>query len=295
MKKGIFLLLPVIVACAGCATNTKSTMDTYYAGNYSEAFKQFSKLANNGDPDAQFMLGHMYEYGEGVPKDAAQALIWLKKAADQGNASAQFKVGYLYDIGEGVPQDRETAKQWYKKSLITSQGREGVTAGELFLNGNGVPKDIPTGLKWIERGAQYGDMDANLRLEEIYELGEEGVKKDPVKAEYYYNQVATQQTDSKEEFVKYFHKILLSHEYSLMIKLHKNSANTYFIPGGSGLTVISFDLIKNKPLNVAIKKSCGNKELDAMGLKLIKESVFPLPPASFSGKHTYQIAIPFKY
>ena len=33
---------------------------------------------------AQFNLGVMYANGDGVPKDAAEAVKWYRKAADQG-------------------------------------------------------------------------------------------------------------------------------------------------------------------------------------------------------------------
>ncbi|MBM3794707.1 MAG: sel1 repeat family protein [Acidobacteria bacterium] len=40
-------------------------------------------------------MGFAYAKGEGVPKDAAQAVFWYRKAADQGNANAQFNLGLM--------------------------------------------------------------------------------------------------------------------------------------------------------------------------------------------------------
>ena len=39
-----------------------------------------------GNAVAQARLGWMYEKGEGVPQDYAQAAAWYLKAAEQGNA-----------------------------------------------------------------------------------------------------------------------------------------------------------------------------------------------------------------
>jgi uncharacterized protein len=39
----------------------------------------------------------MYQYGEGVPKDDAEAVKWYRKAADQGNSDAQAKLEALQD------------------------------------------------------------------------------------------------------------------------------------------------------------------------------------------------------
>ena len=47
----------------------------------------------------------MYDRGERVPQDYAEAIKWYRKAAEQGYASAQYNLGIMYDDGEGVPQD----------------------------------------------------------------------------------------------------------------------------------------------------------------------------------------------
>ena len=44
---------------------------------------------------AQFILGSLYEYGTGVPKDTAQAAAWYRKAADQGHANAKQRLETL--------------------------------------------------------------------------------------------------------------------------------------------------------------------------------------------------------
>ena len=44
--------------------------------------------AEKGDARAQFSLGNMYREGEGVPKDATEAVKWYRKSAEQGVAVA---------------------------------------------------------------------------------------------------------------------------------------------------------------------------------------------------------------
>src|SRR5271154_6828431 len=58
--------------------------------------------AQGGDPDAEFDIGYVYETGEGVPQDYAQAAIWYRKAAEQGNANSQYDLALLYNTGQGV-------------------------------------------------------------------------------------------------------------------------------------------------------------------------------------------------
>ena len=47
------------------------------------------KAAEQGNAEAQRILGSMYHDGKGVPKDDKQATYWLKKATAQGDKVAQ--------------------------------------------------------------------------------------------------------------------------------------------------------------------------------------------------------------
>jgi TPR repeat protein len=72
--------------------------------------------AEKGDPNAQFVLGHKHDTGEGVAQDFAEAAKWYRKAAEQGHAEAQFNLGTMYDEGRGVRQDYAEAAKWYRKA-----------------------------------------------------------------------------------------------------------------------------------------------------------------------------------
>jgi TPR repeat protein len=69
-------------------------------GDYATAMRLLRPLAEQGNADAQFELGFMYQYGEGVPEDYEQAVAWYRKAADQGNAGGQACLGTMYRDGE---------------------------------------------------------------------------------------------------------------------------------------------------------------------------------------------------
>ena len=79
--------------------------------DYATALLEWTPLAEQGNADAQFELGSMYDRGKGVPKDYKEAVKWYRLAAEQGKAPAQYNMGVLYDNGEGVPKDyKEAAK-----------------------------------------------------------------------------------------------------------------------------------------------------------------------------------------
>lgn len=73
-------------------------------------------FAQNGNPRAQYNLGLMYEYGNGVRVDYAQAAYWYQKSADQGFAEAQFNLGVMYYHGQGVPYDNAQARYWMRQA-----------------------------------------------------------------------------------------------------------------------------------------------------------------------------------
>ena len=59
-------------------------------GDYAPALRILRQRAEQGFADAQASLGHMYENGQGVPQDDAEAVEWFRKAAEQGVAGAQY-------------------------------------------------------------------------------------------------------------------------------------------------------------------------------------------------------------
>ena len=57
-------------------------------------------------------LGVMYDIGQGVPQDYAEAVKWYRLAAEQNDAVAQYNLGAMYANGRGVPQDYVQAHMW---------------------------------------------------------------------------------------------------------------------------------------------------------------------------------------
>ena len=53
----------------------------YRRGDYATALREWRPLAEQGDADAQYNLGVMYEHGQGVPQDYAHAHMWYNLAA----------------------------------------------------------------------------------------------------------------------------------------------------------------------------------------------------------------------
>ncbi len=132
--------------CVGVSApaDVESAKRAYEQKDYATAFKELTPLAEQGNAEAQVVLGKMYMMGRGVLKDTDQAYRWFRASAAQGNADAQFFLGSFY--------------------LLTH-------------------KDIAQGLKWLRLSAEQGNQDAQLLLGKAYLDGSKELPRDPVQAD----------------------------------------------------------------------------------------------------------------
>ena len=73
----------------------------------------YLKAAELGSAFAQYIVGNNYFNGVGVEENTDEAFKWFFKAAEQGQPNAQFEIGQLYEYGG---HDIETAREWYRKA-----------------------------------------------------------------------------------------------------------------------------------------------------------------------------------
>lgn len=97
-------------------------LEAYDAGDYMTALRKFRLAAEQGDADAQLVLGGMYAEGQGVAQDYAEAARWYHRAAEQDYVLAQYSFGVMYANGQGVPQDFVTAHMCF--NIAAANGDE---------------------------------------------------------------------------------------------------------------------------------------------------------------------------
>ena len=73
-----------------------------------------------GDLAATRLAARSHEHGEGVPKDAMQAVRLYCQAARAGDAESQFSLGWIHANGRGVTRDDALAAYFF--SLAAAQG-----------------------------------------------------------------------------------------------------------------------------------------------------------------------------
>ena len=130
--------VPTIAAAA----TMKDAYSTYINGEFAEALRLIRPLAQGGDPEAQYILGYMYETGHVAKRDSTEAARWFQMAAEQGDALSQISLGRLYEAGKGVPLDYQVAAKLYKKAADQGSARAHFRLANLYRQGHGVAKDL---------------------------------------------------------------------------------------------------------------------------------------------------------
>lgn len=182
------------------------------------------KKANQGDAEAQKILGDMYFDGDLVSKDRVQAFYWYRKSAEQGNPDAQYCLGEMYDRDLGTVENntdsdhfssqfdknRAEAEKWYLKAAehgnpdaMKMLGFEYGSRVEIAWFHDKYDKTdkhteyAQKSAMWYQKAAErlmmlseQGHTNAMLSLGRMYRDGE-GVKKDPSEAEKWFSKASS--------------------------------------------------------------------------------------------------------
>lgn len=136
---------------------------------------QYLPWAEQGDPDGQYEIGWLYEYGkDGVEEDLKEAVKWYTLAAAQRHIESQKKLGFLYyfkygELAEKRDEAKEKAFKWYK--MAAEQGDEEAIAkiANMYYEGDGTARNLEEALKWIRPLAVEGGHNHIELFGEIYQ------------------------------------------------------------------------------------------------------------------------------
>jgi len=114
-------------------------------------FSDNLKLARQGDPEAQFSLGLLYDTGRINERDPDKAIYWFTRAAEAGIGGACLYLGIKYEFGTGVQQNSSTAQYWYKRAALQGWPQAAFLSGTLYLR---QPRPDPVqGCAWLKIAA----------------------------------------------------------------------------------------------------------------------------------------------
>ena len=107
---------------------------------YKKALEILQPLAEQGNDAAQYILGLIYQNGQGVLQDYKEAVYWFRLSAAQEHRNAQYQLGKMYQDGQGVDQDYALAHMWFK--LCGSSGDEGCLKNQDIVTKKMTPTQI---------------------------------------------------------------------------------------------------------------------------------------------------------
>jgi TPR repeat protein len=175
------------------------------------------RFAEQGNAAVMHRLGHMYARGQGVPRDAAEAVRWYRQAASAGNAASMTELAMMLFEGRGAPADsveglrllRQAADsgyanaQWRYASVLNegkyttrdpaqavayfTRAADGgfspamVDLGLMHANGNGVPRNYQEAARWYQKAINLNHPAAMVNLGVLYQRGS-GVEKNEAEA-----------------------------------------------------------------------------------------------------------------
>ena len=89
----------------------------FEAKDYLNAFRLLKPIADQGDAEAQCLIGNMYQLGLGLERNVLEAVKWYKKSANQGYSVASNNLAEIFMVGDqGVAIAPAEAEKWYQKA-----------------------------------------------------------------------------------------------------------------------------------------------------------------------------------
>jgi len=195
------LLMPMPVMAVNAAQ--KECYQVYNGQQYDKALEICRPLAESGFPQAQVILGTIYERIL-LYKDNKKAMYWYKLAASQGSVAAQVLLGNLYRIdsslfsvdyqksvarfrkaanahndeaqfylglaykeGKGVEKNLEHAHSLFLKAALQGHSLAQLYVSADYMNGEGVTQDIKEAFFWLEASVNAGNANAQVNLADL--------------------------------------------------------------------------------------------------------------------------------
>ncbi|MCW9012930.1 MAG: hypothetical protein OQL06_04035 [Gammaproteobacteria bacterium] len=148
-----FLIFSVAL---GLSVPTHAGIPIVFSDVSAGVFRFQFKLAEQGNPEAQYKVGEMYELGKGVPKDLEKARQWFEKAAAKEHLKASYKILYLDIKAHGMNAPRKDQVAVLRKEAASGNADAQYFLGKMYASGIGVPKNLNNAASWLNKAAFNG-------------------------------------------------------------------------------------------------------------------------------------------
>ncbi len=166
--------------------------------DWKKAIEMIQLSAANGNPDAQWELGTMYEFSNHVDQDSTKAFDYYRRSADAGNPIGLYMMAHCYQHGIAVEEDHAISDSLYAKSfegLMQLAPQEDIYVlnfiGSAYYWGDGVAADRQKAFEYYLISAQKGNPETQYKIGNCYETGQ-GTTQDMTEALNWYNKSAAQ-------------------------------------------------------------------------------------------------------
>lgn len=123
------------------------------------------QAAADGEPEAQYSLGVLYQLGEGgLEQDLARAKSLYESAVQADHPGAMNNLGHMYRVGQGVEQDLGEALELFRAAAGQDHPLAHYNLGLMFEQGQGVERDVGEAMSRYNTAASRGHLDAGYRL-----------------------------------------------------------------------------------------------------------------------------------
>ncbi len=140
--------------------------------DYKEAFKYYEMAANQGDNVAINNLGSLYYSGIGVEQNILKATQLFAKAADLGNAEAMVNLAFIDISSTGQSYKPQEAVDLFKKASKLNNPTAHFMLGYAYYKGFMVEKNKIEAFNLIKKAANSGYDEAQYVLANMYLNGD---------------------------------------------------------------------------------------------------------------------------
>ena len=116
--------------------------------DYKVAAGWFLKAAKLGSGDAAYALALLHKEGNGVDKDPAKAVEWLRLAAAEHIVAGQLELAIALFNGEGVEKDEFLAASFFRRAAAANNPIAANRLARMLAAGRGAAKDLVEAMKW---------------------------------------------------------------------------------------------------------------------------------------------------
>lgn len=188
--------------------------------------KELVELAEEGNDDAQLLLGDLYYDGDGVGRDYREAAKWYQKASDKGNMEARYALAECYELGTGKPQDLEKAISLYEE-IVDEIGY----GDEEGLSEDSLEKIKKLNMALAERylpAAKKGDPVAQYKVGRCYY---NAMEKTPTEVAKWIRKAADKELTDAQTFLAWLYEIGYGVDQN-----HKEASKLYHVAAAKGNT-----------------------------------------------------------